>query len=280
VQLPDFDLDTRFTRLRQLIGATEIVQLREPDWKDWDGFGIDIGDISEVEVNPDVTLSYRGRRVLVYIRDQAVSTTDDGLRDFRYHVAECRTLKNMREQNRFGRYVVTTRTDGRFVVNLFRQGETDPFEAAFVRDMEVCKNCLTALDWRSYTRLAREEKKTCWRDFDPEAFLSEYGSRIKGLPTQTPETATVNQYPSDWSEISRSTRERSHWTCQRCGLVFTEPRTRGWLHVHHRDGNRANSTPGNLEALCIGCHGEEFGHERLRFSPGYDDFIRWRLTQT
>ena len=43
--------------------------------------------------------------------------------------------------------------------------------------------------------------------------------------------------------------------------------------MHHRDGNRANSSPGNLEVLCLGCHKEEFGHERLKFTPGYDSFF-------
>ena len=279
MQLPDFDFDPGFVRLRKMIGATEIVQLRAAEWQDWDGFGIDIGDIVDVEVNPDGTLSYGGRRVLVYIRDQSLKSTDDSLLEFRYHVAECETLKQMRRGNRFGRYVVTTRTDGRFVVNLFRQDGADAFKKNFVRDMEVCKNCLTTLDWRDFKDLTHAEKKTCWSQFDPEEFLFEYGSRIKGLPTHTPETAPLNQYPKDWNEVSARIRERSQWVCQRCALEFKDPRTRRWLQVHHRDGNRANSSPGNLEVLCLGCHKEEFGHERLKFTPGYDSFLRWRQTQ-
>jgi len=278
MQLPDFDFDPGFVRLRQAIGAAEIVQLQTTEWKDWDGFGIDIGDITEVEVNPDDTLSYRGRRVLVYIRDQSVGRGDN-LRDFRYHVAECQTLTNMRKEKRFGRYVVTTRTDGSFVVNLSRRGDPAPFETDFVRKMEVCMNCLKTLNWRNYTNVTRAEMNECWIRFNPEEFLTEYGSRVKGLPSHTPETAPVNQYPDDWKEISRRVRERSRWTCQRCRLAFKEPHTRPWLHVHHRDGNRANSSLGNLEVLCIGCHKEEFGHESLRFSPGYHDFLRWRQTQ-
>jgi hypothetical protein len=279
MRLPDFGSEVGFARLREMMGATEIVHLGDQKWHDWGGFGIDVGDISEVDVNPDQTLSYKGRRVLVYIRDQGVRSQDDGLRDFRYHVAECSTLTRMREENRFGRYVATTRTDGRFVVNLFRQGESAPFKEGLVREMGVCKNCLTTLDWRSYSRLVGAKKASCWRNFDPETFLSEHGSRVKGLPTKTPETAPLNQYPPDWSEISRRVRERSHWTCQKCELSFREPRTRNWLHVHHRDGNRANSALGNLQALCIGCHGEEFGHDRLKFSPGFREFVLWRRGQ-
>ena len=279
MRLPDFGSEVGFARLRETMGATDIVRLGDQKWHDWGGFGIDVGDISEVDVNPDQTLSYKGRRVLVYIRDQAVRTQDDGLRDYRFHIAECKTLRLMRKENRFGRYVVTTRTDGRFVVNLFRRGEKPPFKEGLVREMEVCKNCLTTLDWRSYSRLVGAKKASCWRNFDPEIFLSEYGSQVKGLPTQTPETAPLNKYPQDWEEISWRFRERSHWACQKCGLSFSEPRTRGWLHVHHRDGNKANSAQGNLQALCIGCHREEFGHENLKFSSGFGKFERWRREQ-
>lgn len=279
MKLPDFNLDLSYLALREGMGATEVVALVEPEWEDWTGFGIDIGDISEVEAQPDGTLTYRGRRVLVYIRDQAVRGDNDELRPFRYHVAECRTLERMRKENRFGRYVVTTRTDGQFVVNLFRAGENKPFRESFVREMGVCKNCLTALDWKSYTKLRGGSKAECWQQFDPESFLQQYGSRVNALPTQTPESAPVNQYPDEWPEIARRVKERSHWTCDGCGVSLAEPRTRKWLHVHHRDGNKANSSPSNLQALCLDCHQKEFGHERLKFTPGYRDFIRWRRTQ-
>lgn len=279
MELPDFGVAEEFARLRSAMGVTEVIVLREPEWQDWSGFGIDIGDISDVEANSDGTLSYRGRRVLVYIRDQFIDHNDE-LRDYRYHVAECRTLETMRQRQRFGRYVVTTRADGHFVVNLLRQGSPDPFETNLERDMGVCKNCLTALDWRNYTDLHGEDKTRCWETFDPKAFLDEYGSRVKGLPSQTPETAPLNQYPANWSEISRRVRERSGWICQGCSLSFREPRARRWLHVHHRDGDRSNSSPQNLKALCIGCHQKEFGHEQLRNSPDFSGFLRWRSSQT
>jgi len=273
MELPDFSSDAGLERLRREIGATEIVELRAPAWRDWDGFGIDIADISEVQVEPDGTLSYEDRRVLVYIRDRNIDRY--ALEGFRYHVAECETLKGMRRNQRFSRYVVTTRTDGRFVVNLFSNGEQEER----LLEIPVCKNCLKSLDWKSYKGLSWNEKEACWKAFDPNEFLDKYGSRVKGLPTQTPESAILNQYPQDWSEISRRTRERAHWTCERCRLVFTEPLTRRWLHVHHRDGNKANSTPSNLEALCLGCHQQEFGHDHLKHGSTWNAFKQWRRKQ-
>lgn len=274
MQLPQFGFNDAFERLRKAMGATEIVEVGEPEWSDWNGFGIDVGDISEVKANPDGTLSFRGRRVLVYIRDQFLGK-DDQLRHYRYHVAECRTLETMRQQERFGRYVVTTRTDRQFVVNLFRRGETAPVKPNEEREMEVCKNCLTTLDWESYTTLSGKAKTRCWREFEPGRFLDKYGSRVKGLPAHSPETAPLNQYPNDWNEISLAVRVKSRWRCQKCGRSLAAPGARRWLHVHHRDGNRANCAPGNLEALCLGCHQREFGHEQLSSSPDWAQFQRW-----
>ena len=279
MELPDFTFDPQFERLRELMGADEIVELGQGDWEDWDGFGIDVGDISEVEVDPDGSFTYRGRKVLVYIRDQSVGNSDE-LRDFRYHVAECGTLIQMREQNRYARYVVTTRTDSYFVVNLFRMGQDDPFKKHFTRHMEVCKNCLTALDWKGYKALGGSAKTACWENFDPRAFLDRYGSKVKGLPVHSPETAPINEYPHDWSEISCRERERAGWTCNHCSLICSDPEARKWLQLHHRDGNKANSSPGNLESLCLECHAQKFAHEHLRLTDEYDEFMRWKWRQT
>lgn len=35
--------------------------------------------------------------------------------------------------------------------------------------------------------------------------------------------------------------------CQRCGC-------KGILHIHHKDGDKSNSDPGNAEVLCLRCH--------------------------
>ena len=51
------------------------------------------------------------------------------------------------------------------------------------------------------------------------------------------------------------------WRCERCGNGPP-------LEVHHRDGDRANNDPSNLEALCggpRGCHARE--HDRLKDRP-------------
>jgi len=59
------------------------------------------------------------------------------------------------------------------------------------------------------------------------------------------------KYPNNWKIISlRIRRQRGH-KCERCGAPSS--RVLG-LVVHHKDGNKMNCHPDNLEVLCTRCH--------------------------
>ena len=65
-----------------------------------------------------------------------------------------------------------------------------------------------------------------------------------------------------WERLRRQCFDRGGefgpWRCERCG--DGPP-----LELHHRDHDRRNNDPANLEALCPGCHIAE--HDRLRGRP-------------
>ena len=69
--------------------------------------------------------------------------------------------------------------------------------------------------------------------------------------------------------INRTTKRvllsvgRSLFTCERCGYTGRIPLAR-----HHKDHNRANNEPDNLEVLCVSCHNREHIGERERDSFG------------
>ena len=87
-------------------------------------------------------LSHQGRQVLLYIKDQGryVQQAINGNGGYRFHIADCETLKGMRESGRYNRYVVTNSLTGLFPVcghdNM--TGEKIEGEA----ELKVCKNCL------------------------------------------------------------------------------------------------------------------------------------------
>lgn len=53
--------------------------------------------------------------------------------------------------------------------------------------------------------------------------------------------------------------ERAGWRCERAGCSALA------VEIHHRDHDRSNNAPGNLEALCFLDHRRE--HDRLRGQP-------------
>ena len=73
---------------------------------------------------------------------------------------------------------------------------------------------------------------------------------------------TIKRTPADIA-FSMCIRERSDWTCERCGTRY-EPKARGLecSHYHTRGkwGVRFHSL--NAEALCTGCHFLEGGLKR------------------
>lgn len=160
----------------------------------------------DVKVAPNRTLEYQGRKVVLYIRDARGSLP-------KYHVVDCRTLKRMRGDGRYERYVVTRRTDGEFLLNFADNVTLDDPET---HRLDICKNCL----WHELNR----------RDLSPDAFPLEAWFNaidpsyepppIDGLygPITTPTPDSVSKYPPDWNLRSLQCRERAEWKCEECGI--------------------------------------------------------------
>jgi hypothetical protein len=138
VTLPDFIEFEPFNRLRRLMNApllegfssgctTNHLTHNDLD-KALEGIeGLTVDDISDVKALSDGTLAYKDRRVLLYIRDRRTSRGYDPFDNLpKYHIANCRTLEEMREHGRFEKYVISTRTDGKFKMNfVYEFGKTD-----------------------------------------------------------------------------------------------------------------------------------------------------------
>ena len=112
--------------------ATELERLTSQD-------GLDIG-LDDLRILDDGTLAYKDSRVLLYIRDVSVMGEREP-EPPRYHLANCSTLRQMRERRRFNRYVVSTRLDGVFNLNIIR-GQTSTRRLV---PLSVCQNCLDFL---------------------------------------------------------------------------------------------------------------------------------------
>ena len=280
MRLPDFSNHVRLNDLRQQMGAELISWNSGGDWEpiDIDGLlvttGIDIPP-DEIEYAPDGTLEYEGRKVVVYIRDQYVLDSYelvDPEQLCKFHVADCSTLKTMRSQNRYDRYVVATRTDGKFIVNFLVGGRIHDKGEGIECRLYVCKNCLKKLNYKNYRRTPKKEEIR--ESFDLKAFFEIYGSQIISKPTDTDKTAPVNEYSSDWRQIARDYKEKVGWRCEECNIDLREGKE--FLAVHHINALKNDNGDENLRALCLHCHAEQFQHQHIKSSPKYKKFLRWR----
>ena len=142
--------------------------------------GIDI-KLEDLESSDDYggLLGYHGAQVLLYIReheDQLAGklSPDNGPR---FHVADCATLRRMRSENRYDRYVVTNDVSGLFEL----RGRIKYQNTARRVPLHVCKNCLKYLNYQGY-RLEHDTKTEIFRSFNLAVFFSTYSSVFRELP--------------------------------------------------------------------------------------------------
>lgn len=265
MKLPDFTRHAGFNELRRKMGADLIELVREDlQWKQLciqlENEGIDVS-VKDVQIQLDGTFEYKGQKVVVYIRDQHVFHLNRGS-GYKFHLAQCSTLTQMQREGRYGRYVVTNRKDGKFIVNLIRKDSHEPPER-IERALSVCKNCLSMLDLH-----VRPE------EFSLKKFFQTKTSRITALPRHNEVSAPINTYRDNWRAVAREVKEHAHWQCEECRTSFAEYRE--LLHVHHVDGDKTNNRYENLRPLCTACHADQPGHEHMKATPGYRLALRLR----
>ncbi len=280
--LSNFLEDPFFNNLRFQMGAPlsslfKAVQVRRGiDPVELEQLGKEGVDVffDQVKVEPDGTLSYKGIRVSVYIRDINVMRDRQVAQESfpRFHLAYCSTLEFMRRRNRWQRYVVATRDDGNFQINLIDGRRVN----SRIERLNVCQNCLALLQWNgfSYYEMNRENRKLIVNNFKITQFFERYPRDILTVrPEHSADTAPLDDYTEDFGFISERLKRERGFRCEKCPLSLSAS-DRMWLHVHHKNGCRSDNSPHNLEAVCYGCHANQPMHSHMKSNPRYKEFLQ------
>jgi hypothetical protein len=211
--------------------------------------------LSDCKVEDDLTLTYKGKRVVVYIHDRHQYSEDWDLP--RFHVASCPTLHSQSAKDAYNqKYVIfQPREDGLFPMRVFVNGIMDQS----FKKLDICRQCLDTLHWKNFSikRLDERAKKEIVSNFNFTDFFEKYPKdALSTLPKHTPETIPINEYPTDWWQIRKRLFDKRGYRCEgeNCGDTI------GPLEVHHKNGIRSNNDDYNLEILCHRCHQKHHSH--------------------
>jgi hypothetical protein len=285
MKLPDFTNDGALNDLRRKMGAElrpfaaaprrQTITVEELEALATKGIEIPLDD---VEILNDGTFTYKGRRVVVYIRD--VTTYRDDFTLPKFHLAMCDTLLKKRNDGSYEvRYVVAAPEKQDFKIQRIRNNKV---VSSTDEKLDVCQNCLQSLEYRNFNRNAPFSKREpIIREFSVTKFFEEYGrSTVWTLPDFDAVHAPTNIYSVDFLLIARKLKEQRGYFCERieCKRDLSVYTNRRFLHAHHMNKDKSDNRPSNLKLLCIYCHSKE--HPHLRGTRDYGDFCtRFSLTQ-
>lgn len=202
----------------------------------------------------------------------------------KYHLCNCSTIQQFKLNGYFNKYRWSN-TEAVTVVNRDTRAEVR-FD-----HLDLCRNCVSIIrelaghvsfqtskefvEFVKHKVYGNEGTENDGEFYDAgEASIARDIKKELGIAdTDFGAEYDIFGYVHGWEQLSKAYREKCNYTCERCGIHIDEPLDRRFIHVHHKDGNKANNCDGNLECLCIDCHAHIDEHHEQNFSSGANSIL-------
>lgn len=155
----------------------------------------------------------------------------------RFHICKCQII----DQFLIGRDIPQYRRANTSSVKVLDIDNDN--EEVEVSDLPLCKFCAAIVYGnRNY-------------DMNTSEFAEILRNAAEVDDVYTNTEVDINGYVKDWQMISSEFRKQYNYTCEKCGVQVT-PFESEFMHVHHKNKNKTDNRPSNLQCLCIKCHSE------------------------
>ena len=220
--------------------------------------GIRDFDINDIEIKEGI-LFIKNEQIVLYIYD-CYKNVDEEEDLSRYHVSDCRTIHEMKDGGRYDRYIAASKKTGSFKISLWADEERSK-RVEFKKDLNVCINCLKALNYNGAEEMTHRQRQELRDSFDIGDFFEEYSTYFKDKTKYTCMNIKLNNYSENWDVISKETREGTGWKCEKCRVNLH--RFKKYLQTHHKNEEKFDNRRTNLKALCLICHGDKHPHMHI-----------------
>ena len=172
MELPDFKKNVKMNALREQMNAPYVNIFNRKWYKaDLSGFLSELlakkevnVDFDQITVEGDESFSIGGQRVFTYVKRQR------GGGKYKFHIANCATLKGAKNSQVFGKYVASIDVSGIFKVDVI-YGDNVYYDQEV--ELSVCRKCLQTLDYKGYRKASPWGRDQIYKSFEIERFLND-----------------------------------------------------------------------------------------------------------
>ena len=255
----------QFKELLSAVKKFEVINFDETKFEKGEGLDIDLSDIFSTNKGELFVILKNGsiRKAIIHIVD--ISSWLEKWGSPRFHIYECKKIKEMQTQGKNHRYKASRGKNNKFY--LIKK------DKQWYETLKICYHCLNQYNDQHNSNETKQS-------FPLNEWIENPMSASQ-LPKVELDICTVpNRYTENWPKISRKLKEQEQYFCQECGKDFSDKECKKFLHVHHMDADKRNNTRENLKVLCIECHCKEHNHKHMKQSSMYKEWLRSKCFKT